>query len=139
MWHIIWMTAGWVQDQANTQLALPVTTLPYRLLSCTDFSNSPLASKQMQNKLCSQFTVKLLKEQKQGLKAWTVHIIIFVAFNWSCLYISIVHHLLVGTITHPSITNLFAHAICICCHCDNTMKLTLADQFPRVKNIFETE
>lgn len=32
--------------------------------------------------------MKLLKEQKQGLKAWTGHIIIFVAFNWSHLYIS---------------------------------------------------
>jgi hypothetical protein len=66
-----------------------------------------------------QFTVKLLKEHKQGLKAWTVDIIIFVAFNWSRLYISIVHHLLVDTITHPCITNLFASAICICCHCEN--------------------
>jgi hypothetical protein len=80
-----------------------------------------------------QFTVKLLKEQKQGLKVWTVNIIIFVAFNWSCLYISIVHHLLVDTITLPYITNLFASAICICYHCENTTKLTLANQLPGVK------
>jgi len=80
----------------------------------------------------------LLKQQRQELKAWTVNII-FVAFNWSRLYISIVHHLLVGTITHPCITNLFASAICICCHCENTIKLIFADQFPWVKNISETE
>jgi hypothetical protein len=28
MWHIIWMTAVWFQDQANTKLSLPVTTFP---------------------------------------------------------------------------------------------------------------
>jgi hypothetical protein len=43
-----WLGSG----SPNTQLALRVTTLP-QLLSCTDFSNSPLVSKQMQNKLCT--------------------------------------------------------------------------------------
>jgi len=86
-----------------------------------------------------QFIVRLLKQQRQGLKAWTVNIIIFVIFNWSHLYISIAHSLLVGTITHPCITNSFASVICICRHCENTIKLILADQFPWVKNITETE
>jgi hypothetical protein len=62
MWHVIWMTAVWFQDQANTKLSLPVTTFPQKLLPCTDFSNSLLAivpafplnvSKQLQNKLCT--------------------------------------------------------------------------------------
>ena len=83
-----------------------------------------------------QFTVKLLKRAEAGTESLgSTHHYFCHIYNWSHLYISIVHHLLVGAITHPCITNLLASAICICCHCDNTIKHTLRDQFPRVKNI----